>query len=103
MKRKIAILLSAMMVASAMPMSASAAQLKADGVSNTTFGKANEPIDKAANPDKATGQTGYIGMTTVNDLRGRKSVLKINLNDDGTNSMEAKTSFFVDLENGTFS
>ena len=94
MKRKIAILLSAMMVTSAMPMTASAAQLKADGVLNTTFAKANEPID--ANAKK------YTSYQTVSDLKSRRSVVKVALKDDGTNNITGKTTFKVELENGTF-
>lgn len=93
MKRKIAILLSAMMVTSAMPITASAAQLKADGVLNTTFGKANETIDPNAKD--------YNKDVTNDALLGRKSVLKINLNNDNTNAISGAT-FKVELENGTF-
>lgn len=94
MKRKIAILLSAMMVTSAMPITASAAQLKADGVLATTFGKANEPIDADASK--------YTEYNTVDQLKSRKSVVKVVLNDDGTNSINSEVSFKVNLENGTF-
>nr|WP_317359281.1 copper amine oxidase N-terminal domain-containing protein [uncultured Tyzzerella sp.] len=94
MKRKIAILLSAMMVTSAMPITASAAQLKSDSVLNTTFAKANETID--------ANSSNYKNYETVDELKGRKSVIKINLNDDNTNSITGTTSFKVQLENGTF-
>ena len=94
MKRKIAILLSAMMVTSAMPFSASAAQLKSDSVQNTTFAKSGETIDPKADQ--------YDKYETENELRGRKSVLKVNLNDDGTDKIEKGTSFNVKLTNGTF-
>ena len=94
MKRKIAILLSAMMVTSAMPLSASAAQLKSDSVQNTTFAKSGETIDPNASE--------YKTYTSENDLRGRRSVLKVNLNDDGTDKIEKGTSFNVKLTNGTF-
>ena len=94
MKRKIAILLSAMMVTSAMPLSASAAQLKSDSVQNTTFAKSGETID----PDAKEYKT----FTTEDQLRGRKSVLKINLNNDGTNDISSTTSFNVKLTNGKF-
>ena len=94
MKRKIAILLSAMMVTSAMPITASAAQLKADSVLNTTFGKANETIDAKA--DK------YTTYSNVEDLKSRRSVVKVALNNDGTNSINEEISFKVNLENGTF-
>lgn len=94
MKRKIAILLSAMMVTSAMPITASAAQLKSDSIQNTTFAKANETID--ANASK------YTTYQTVSDLKSRRSVLRINLNDDGTNNITGTTTFKVQLENGTF-
>ena len=94
MKRKIAILLSAMMVTSAMPLSASAAQLKSDSVQNTTFAKAGETIDPNAKD--------YTTYSTAEKLRSRQSVIKINLNDDGTDGVPAGTSFYVDLENGTF-
>ena len=94
MKRKIAILLSAMMVTSAMPLSASAAQLKSDSVLNTTFAKAGETIDPNASK--------YTEYNTVEQLRSRQSVIKINLNDDATDGVPAGTSFYVDLENGTF-
>lgn len=94
MKRKIAILLSAMMVTSAMPLSASAAQLKSDSVQNTTFAKSGETID----PDAKDYKT----FTTEDQLRGRKSVLKINLNNDGTNDISPTTSFNVKLTNGKF-
>ena len=94
MKRKIAILLSAMMVTSAMPLSASAAQLKSDSVQNTTFAKAGETIDPNASK--------YTEYKTAEELRSRQSVIKINLNDDGTDGVPAGTSFYVDLENGTF-
>ncbi len=94
MKRKIAILLSAMMVTSAMPLSASAAQLKSDSVQNTTFAKSGETIDPNAKD--------YKTYTNENDLRGRRSVLKVNLNNDGTDAIEKGTSFNVKLTNGTF-
>lgn len=94
MKRKIAILLSAMMVTSAMPMTASAAQLKADGVLNTTFAKANETIDAEASK--------YTSYKTVDELKSRKSVVKVALNNDGTNNITGETTFKVQLENGTF-
>lgn len=94
MKRKIAILLSAMMVTSAMPLSASAAQLKSDSVQNTTFAKSGETIDPEAK--------NYGTYTDENQLRSRKSVLKINLNDDSTEDIKAGTSFNVKLTNGTF-
>ena len=94
MKRKIAILLSAMMVTSAMPLSASAAQLKSDSVQNTTFAKSGDTIDPEAK--------NYKDYTEENQLRGRKSVLKINLNDDGTNDVPSTTSFNVKLTNGKF-
>lgn len=94
MKRKIAILLSAMMVTSAMPLSASAAQLKSDSVQNTTFAKSGDTIDPEAK--------NYGTYTGENQLRSRKSVLKINLNDDSTEDIKAGTSFNVKLTNGTF-
>ena len=94
MKRKIAILLSAMMVTSAMPLSASAAQLKSDSVQNTTFAKAGETIDPNAKD--------YTTYSTAEKLRSRQSVIKINLNDDGTDGVPKGTSFYIDLENGTF-
>lgn len=94
MKRKIAILLSAMMVTGAMPFSASAAQLKSDSVQNTTFAKSGETIDPNASD--------YTTYTEENDLRGRRSVLKVNLNDDGTDTIPVGTSFNVKLTNGTF-
>ena len=94
MKRKIAILLSAMMVTGAMPFSASAAQLKSDSVQNTTFAKSGETID----PDASKYKT----YNSEDQLRGRRSVLKVNLNNDDTNSIPAGTSFNVKLTNGTF-
>lgn len=94
MKRKIAILLSAMMVTSAMPLSASAAQLKSDSVQNTTFAKSGDTIDPEAK--------NYGTYNDENQLRSRKSVLKINLNDDSTEDIKAGTSFNVKLTNGTF-
>lgn len=94
MKRKIAILLSAMMVTSAMPLSASAAQLKSDSVQNTTFAKSGDTIDPEAK--------NYGTYIEENQLRSRKSVLKINLNDDSTEDIKAGTSFNVKLTNGTF-
>ncbi len=94
MKRKIAILLSAMMVTSAMPMTASAAHLKGDSVLNATFAKSNETIDANANK--------YAGYTTVDELKSRKSVLKVMLKDDNTNNISDKVTFKVELENGTF-
>ena len=94
MKRKIAILLSAMMVTGAMPFSASAAQLKSDSVQNTTFAKSGETIDPNASE--------YKNYTSEDQLRGRRSVLKVNLNNDDTNSIPAGTSFNVKLTNGTF-
>lgn len=96
MKRKIAILLSAMMVTTAMPLTANAAQLSSSGVSNTTFVKADETIDVDAS--KYTQTT----FNTADDLRARKSVLNINLKDDGTDSIKAGTTFSVEIENGTF-
>ncbi|WP_250277643.1 copper amine oxidase N-terminal domain-containing protein [[Clostridium] colinum] len=96
MKRKIAILLSAMMVTSAMPLSANAAQLKADSVLNTTFAKAGETIDPNAK-DYASAEK----FKTVSDLKSRKSVVKIALNNDGTENI-GETTFKVQLENGTF-
>lgn len=94
MKRKIAILLSAMMVTTAMPLTANAAELKPSGVSNTTFGKADSTIDANASD--------YLNYTTSDELRGRKSVLKVDLKNDGTDKIEAGTTFTVEVENGTF-
>lgn len=94
MKRKIAILLSAMMVTSAMPISASAAQLKSDSVQNTTFAKSGDTID----PDAKDYKT----YTNENQLRSRRSVLKINLNDDSTDEIKGGTGFNVKLTNGKF-
>lgn len=94
MKRKIAILLSAMMVTSAMPITASAAQLKSDSVQNTTFAKSNETIDPNAKD--------YGTYNDENQLRSRKSVLKIDLKNDSTDNIPAGTSFNVKLTNGTF-
>ncbi len=97
MKRKIAILLSAMMVTSAVPFSVNAAQLKSDSILNTASAKAGETIDPAASKYSESGE-----FNTADKLRGRQSVLKINLNDDNTDMIPAGTSFYVDLENGTF-
>lgn len=94
MKRKIAILLSAMMVTSAMPLSASAAQLKSDSVQNTTFAKSGETIDPEAK--------NYKDYNDENQLRSRRSVLKINLNDDSTDDIKGGTGFNVKLTNGKF-
>lgn len=94
MKRKIAILLSAMMVTSAMPLSASAAQLKSDSVQNTTFAKSGETID----PDAKDYKT----YTDENQLRSRRSVLKVDLKNDSTDEIKKGTSFNVKLTNGTF-
>lgn len=94
MKRKIAILLSAMMVTTAMPLTANAAQLTSSGVNNTTFGKADSTIDADASK--------YLEYTTSDQLRGRKSVLKVDLKDDGTDVIPAGTAFTVEIENGTF-
>ncbi|MFR4986022.1 MAG: copper amine oxidase N-terminal domain-containing protein [Lachnospirales bacterium] len=94
MKRKIAILLSAMMVTSAMPLSASAAQLKSDSVQNTTFAKSGDTIDPEAK--------NYKDYDDENELRSRRSVLKINLNNDSTDSIQKGTSFNVKLTNGKF-
>lgn len=94
MKRKIAILLSAMMVTSAMPLSASAAQLKSDSVQNTTFAKSGETIDPEAG--------NYKNYTKEDQLRSRRSVLKINLNNDSTDLVQKGTSFNVKLTNGKF-
>lgn len=94
MKRKIAILLSAMMVTSAMPISASAAQLKSDSVQNTTFAKSGDNIDPEAK--------NYKTYTDENQLRSRRSVLKIDLKNDSTDEIKAGTSFNVKLTNGTF-
>ncbi|MBS5793308.1 MAG: hypothetical protein KIC92_00940 [Clostridiales bacterium] len=98
MKRKIAILLSAMMVTSAMPLSASAAQLKSDSVQNNTFAKSGETIDPEAKNYKNYSD----GSNDENELRSRKSVLKINLNNDGTDTIKKGTSFNVKLTNGKF-
>lgn len=94
MKRKIAILLSAMMVTSAMPLSASAAQLKSDSVQNTTFAKSGETIDPEAE--------NYKDYTKEDQLRSRRSVLKVDLKNDGTDVIKKGTSFNVKLTNGTF-
>lgn len=94
MKRKIAILLSAMMVTSAMPLSASAAQLKSDSVQNTTFAKSGDTIDPEAG--------NYKEYTNEDQLRSRRSVLKVNLNNDSTDTIKAGTSFNVKLTNGKF-
>ena len=94
MKRKIAILLSAMMVTTAMPLTANAAQLTSSGVSNTTFGKVDSTIDADA--------ANYKTYNSLNQLQGRKSVLKVDLKDDGTDKIEKGTTFTVELENGTF-
>ena len=94
MKRKIAILLSAMMVTSAMPLSASAAQLKSDSVQNTTFAKSGDTIDPEAG--------NYKDYTKEDQLRSRRSVLKVNLNNDSTDMIKAGTSFNVKLTNGKF-
>ena len=94
MKRKIAILLSAMMVTSAMPLSASAAQLKSDSVQNTTFAKSGETIDPEAG--------NYKDYTKEDQLRSRRSVLKVDLKNDGTDVIKKGTSFNVKLTNGTF-
>lgn len=94
MKRKIAILLSAMMVTSAMPLSASAAQLKSDSVQNTTFAKSGDTIDPEAG--------NYKDYTQEDQLRSRRSVLKVNLNNDSTDMIKAGTSFNVKLTNGKF-
>lgn len=98
MKRKIAILLSAMMVTSAMPLSASAAQLKSDSVQNTTFAKSGETIDPEAKNYKNYSD----GSNDENELRSRRSVLKINLNNDSTDLVQKGTSFNVKLTNGKF-
>ncbi len=94
MKRKIAILLSAMMVTSAMPLSASAAQLKSDSVQNTTFAKSGETIDPEAG--------NYKNYTKEDQLRSRRSVLKVDLKNDGTDVIKKGTSFNVKLTNGKF-
>lgn len=98
MKRKIAILLSAMMVTSAMPLSASAAQLKSDSVQNTTFAKSGDTIDPEAKNYKDYSD----GSNDENELRSRRSVLKINLNNDSTDLVQKGTSFNVKLTNGKF-
>lgn len=95
MKRKIAVLLSAMMVASAMPMTASAVELKSDAVVNAGFGKVGATIDAKAGE--------YKNYTTADELKSRESVLKLTLNDDGTDSIkEGQGTFKVTLTNGTF-
>lgn len=94
MKRKIAILLSAMMVTSAMPLSASAAQLKSDSVQNTTFAKSGETIDPEAK--------NYKTYDTEDQLRSRRSVLKVDLKNDSTDLIKKGTSFNVKLTNGKF-
>ena len=94
MKRKIAILLSAMMVTSAMPLSASAAQLKSDSVQNTTFAKSGDTIDPEAK--------NYKTYDTEDQLRSRRSVLKVDLKNDSTDLIKKGTSFNVKLTNGKF-
>lgn len=94
MKRKIAILLSAMMVTSAIPLSASAAQLKSDSVQNTTFAKSGDTIDPEAK--------NYKTYNTEDKLRSRRSVLKVDLKNDSTDLIQKGTSFNVKLTNGTF-
>ena len=94
MKRKIAILLSAMMVTSAMPLSASAAQLKSDSVQNTTFAKSGDTIDPEAK--------NYKTYDTEDKLRSRRSVLKVDLKNDSTDLIQKGTSFNVKLTNGKF-
>ncbi len=94
MKRKIAILLSAMMVTSAMPLSASAAQLKSDSVQNTTFAKSGDTIDPEAG--------NYKTYDKEDQLRSRRSVLKVDLKNDSTDTIKAGTSFNVKLTNGKF-
>lgn len=94
MKRKIAILLSAMMVTSAMPLSASAAQLKSDSVQNTTFAKSGDTIDPEAK--------NYKDYTSEDQLRSRRSVLKVDLKNDSTDLIQKGTSFNVKLTNGKF-
>ena len=108
MKRKIAILLSAMMVTSAMPISASAAQLKGDTLLNAGFPKADKTID----PNYTLGleyQDGKVvttedkGKLSVDDLKNRQSVLKIKLDNVGTSgNIDAGTTFKITLENGKF-
>lgn len=95
MKRKIAVLLSAMMVASAMPMTASAVELKSDSVVNAGFGKVGSTIDAKAG--------GYKDYTTASELKNRESVLKLTLENPETGDIEkGNGSFKVTLTNGTF-
>lgn len=99
MKRKIAVLLSAMMVASAMPMTASAVELKSDTILNTGFGKVGAPID---NTSEAYGLEDVVSNTNV--LKNRQSVLKVKLdNSQSTGDIkEGEGSFTITLQNGTF-
>ena len=129
MKRKIAILLSGIMVASAVPMTASAARLDPDKVLNASFSKINEPIDvdaynffdqnvnidfdypdyKPTNTDVNTNR-GEVKNTlpksgaylTKEQLTSRKSVVKINLTENMSGSVLENPTFRVTLENGTF-
>ena len=95
MKRKIAVLLSAMMVASAMPMTASAVELKSDSVINTGFGKVGSTIDANA--------SNYKNYKTESELKNRKSVLKLILENTSTGDITVPNgNFTVTLENGTF-
>lgn len=95
MKRKIAVLLSAMMVVSAMPMTASAADLKSSSVVNAGFGKVGSTID--ANADK------YTTYNTVDQLKSRESVLKIDIQNKDTSAITGTDGRFkVTLTNGTF-
>ena len=99
MKRKIAILLSAMMVTSAMPMTASAAQLKGDTVLNAAFPKADKTID----PNYSSISYKKGESLTASQLKDRQSVLKINLINDGTaGNIPAGSTFKITLENGKF-
>ncbi len=126
MKRKIAILLSGIMVASAVPMTASAARLDPDKVLNASFSKVNEPIDIDAYnafsgsisnyPDYINNSTDVRppsqnllrtlpadGETlTKETLASRKSVVKIDLTENISGSVLVNPTFRVTLENGSF-
>ncbi len=126
MKRKIAILLSGIMVASAVPMTASAARLDPDKVLNASFSKVNEPIDIDAYnafagsisnyPDYVNNSTDIRppsqnllrtlpadGETlTKETLASRKSVVKIDLTENISGSVLVNPTFRVTLENGSF-
>lgn len=126
MKRKIAILLSGIMVASAVPMTASAARLDPDKVLNASFSKVNEPIDIDAYnafSGSISNYPDYINNSTdvrppsqnllrklpasgeellKETLASRKSVVKIDLTENISGSVLVNPTFRVTLENGSF-